>query len=122
MDTRMFIPAARLAEAEQIARAVTEAVVRLLPGALGHEDSARDDSFSEGESKACNDDRSEMKRSTVTGESSVSSPNSSDSGAEVLSRLCLCPAIGEDASADVPPFSPIPQQNGGLIMSKMVPS
>ena len=37
-----------LAGGEIPALAVTEAVVRLLPGALGHEDSARDDSFSSG--------------------------------------------------------------------------
>ncbi|MEM8884034.1 MAG: tRNA (guanosine(37)-N1)-methyltransferase TrmD [Planctomycetota bacterium] len=37
-----------LAGGEIPALAVTEAVVRLLPGALGHEDSAHEDSFSEG--------------------------------------------------------------------------
>ncbi len=37
-----------LAGGEIPALAVTEAVVRLLPGALGHEDSARDDSFAQG--------------------------------------------------------------------------
>ena len=37
-----------LAGGEPAAFAITEAVVRLVPGALGHEDSARDDSFAEG--------------------------------------------------------------------------
>ena len=37
-----------LAGGEIPALAVTESVVRLIPGVLGHEDSSRDDSFSEG--------------------------------------------------------------------------
>jgi tRNA (guanine37-N1)-methyltransferase len=37
-----------LAGGELPSLAVTEAVVRLLPGVLGHEDSSRDDSFSDG--------------------------------------------------------------------------
>ncbi|MHC4849196.1 MAG: tRNA (guanosine(37)-N1)-methyltransferase TrmD, partial [Planctomycetota bacterium] len=37
-----------LAGGELPALAVTESVVRLIPGVLGHEDSPREDSFSEG--------------------------------------------------------------------------
>lgn len=37
-----------LAGGEPAALAITEAVVRLLPGVLGHDDSAKDDSFSSG--------------------------------------------------------------------------